>query len=80
MIQVVDAPAVVAALIERSPAGGWCLARIAEAPVVAPHLMPFEAASIIRQTTIRGALSAVPKPAPPRRTLMIWRSRSLRIP
>ncbi len=56
MIQVVDASAVAAALIERNQLGEWCEARIAEGDIVVPHLMPFEVANVVRRQLLAGLL------------------------
>ena len=56
MTQVIDASAVVAALIDDGPDGRWCEDRLAEDDLAAPHLMPFEAANILRRTEARGAI------------------------
>ncbi|MEQ8437429.1 MAG: type II toxin-antitoxin system VapC family toxin [Ilumatobacter fluminis] len=56
MIQVVDASAVVAALVDDSPAGRWCEQALQAGPLFAPHLMPFEVANIVRRLVLRGAL------------------------
>lgn len=56
MIQVVDASAVVAALVDDSPTGRWCEAALQTGPLVAPHLMPFEVANIVRRLVLRGVL------------------------
>ena len=54
--QVLDASAVVALLLDDGPDGRWVDDRVAEADLVAPHLMPFESANIIRRTAARGAI------------------------
>jgi predicted nucleic acid-binding protein len=56
MIQVADASAVVAALIDDSDDGRWCEVQLSEGGLHAPHLMPFEAANIVRRTVARGDL------------------------
>ena len=58
MIQVVDSSAVVAALVDTTPEALWCEERLAELDLAAPHLMPFEAANIIRRTVARGAMDS----------------------
>jgi predicted nucleic acid-binding protein len=55
-LQVLDASAVVALLLDDGPDGRWVDECAAEGGLVAPHLMPFEAANIIRRTTARGAI------------------------
>ena len=56
MIQVLDASAVVAMLLDDGTNGRWCEDRLLEGDLVAPHLMPIEAANIIRRTEARGAI------------------------
>ena len=56
MIQVVDASAVVAALVDDSPVGRWCEQALQEHDLVAPHLMPFEVANIVRRLVLHGEL------------------------
>ncbi|MGD7705741.1 PIN domain-containing protein [Microlunatus sp. Y2014] len=46
------------ALIDNSEVGDWCRTSLASGNVVAPHLMPFEVANIIRRSVLRGAISA----------------------
>jgi predicted nucleic acid-binding protein len=58
MSQVIDASAVVAALIDDGPDGRWCEDRLAEDDLVAPHLMLFEAANILRRTEARKAIDS----------------------
>jgi len=50
---VVDASAVVAALLDDSGPGRWCEARLSEGDLVAPHLMPVEVANILRRSEAR---------------------------
>lgn len=57
-VQVVDASAIVAALLDDGPDGRWVEDRLVEADPVAPHLMPFEVANIVRRTAARGAIDA----------------------
>lgn len=56
MIQVIDASAVVAALLDDGAVGRWCEDRLLEADLVAPHLLPIEATNILRRTESRGAI------------------------
>lgn len=57
MIQVVDASVVVAALVDDSPVGRWCEDALrGGGDLVAPHLMPFEVANIIRRLVARDLL------------------------
>jgi predicted nucleic acid-binding protein len=54
---VVDASVVVAALIDDGPAGRWAEELVASTPLVAPHLMPVEAANILRRAALAGDVS-----------------------
>lgn len=56
MTQVVDASAIVAALIDDGAEGRWCEDQLLADDLVAPHLMPIEAANIIRRTEARKAI------------------------
>ena len=58
MTVVVDASAVVAALVDAGPDGEWATAELLRDVPVAPHLMPVEAANILRRAVRSGALSA----------------------
>jgi predicted nucleic acid-binding protein len=58
MIQVVDASAVVAFLLDDGRDGAWVEERLGEGDLLAPHHMPFEAANIVRRTEARGAIDA----------------------
>jgi predicted nucleic acid-binding protein len=58
LIHVVDASSVVAALIDDGATGRWCEARLSEADLAAPVLMPFEVANVIRRHELRGDLPA----------------------
>lgn len=57
MTVVIDASVVVSALVDAGPAGTWSEQWLLE-PVAAPHLMPVEAANILRRAALRGDLSA----------------------
>ena len=57
MTAVVDASVVVAALIDDGPAGRWAEELVASAPLAAPHLMPVEAANILRRAALAGDIS-----------------------
>ena len=46
---VVDASFVAAALIDSGKDGTWALELLATGPLAAPHLMPVEAANILRR-------------------------------
>jgi predicted nucleic acid-binding protein len=54
---VVDASAVVAALVDGGPDGRWAATELARETLAAPHLMPVEAANILRRAVIVGDLS-----------------------
>lgn len=49
MTIVVDASVVVAALVDNGPVGRWAEAVLATDALAAPHLMPVEAANILRR-------------------------------
>ena len=55
---VVDASAVVALLVDTGPDGTWAEHLLGGEQLVAPHLMPVEAANILRRSAARGDLSA----------------------
>ena len=55
---VVDYAVVVAALIDRGPVGSWAEALLASGPLAAPHLMPVEAANVLRRAALAGEISA----------------------
>ena len=57
MTAVVDASIVVAALIDDGPAGRWAEELMASTPLAAPHLMPVEAANILRRAALAGDVS-----------------------
>lgn len=57
MTMVVDASLVVAALIDHGPIGVWAESLLVSAPLAAPHLMPVEAANILRRAWLTGDLS-----------------------
>ena len=57
MTAVVDASVIVAALVDDSPVGRWAEALVAGEPVAAPHLMPVEAANILRRAALAGDVS-----------------------
>lgn len=58
MTLVAAASAVVAALIDSGPDGAWADDLLGEQPLVAPHLMPVETASILRRAVAVGEVSA----------------------
>jgi predicted nucleic acid-binding protein len=49
---VVDASAVVAALVDQGPDGTWAESVLRSEPLVAPHLMPVEVANILRRAVL----------------------------
>jgi predicted nucleic acid-binding protein len=55
---VVDASLVVAALIDSGKDGTWALELLATGQLAAPHLMPVEAANILRRAVLSGQVSA----------------------
>ena len=57
-MRVMDASAVVAALVDVEADGAWADARLGEGPLAAPHLMPVEAANILRRAVLAGAIGA----------------------
>ncbi|MGC4000251.1 MAG: type II toxin-antitoxin system VapC family toxin [Anaeromyxobacter sp.] len=58
MTLVLDASVVVALLVDDGPDGRWAEQVLAGAPLSAPHLMPVEAANILRRAVARGEVSA----------------------
>jgi predicted nucleic acid-binding protein len=58
MTVVVDASVVVAALSSGGAAGGWAESVLAGEPLAAPHVLPVEAASILRRAERGGDISA----------------------
>lgn len=58
MTVVVDASALVAALVDGGPDGQWAAAALDGERLVAPHLMPVEAANILRRAALAGTISA----------------------
>jgi predicted nucleic acid-binding protein len=55
---VLDASAAVALLVDVGPDGTWAEQVLAEEQIAAPHLMPVEAANILRRAAARGEISA----------------------
>jgi predicted nucleic acid-binding protein len=49
---VVDASAVVAALVDGGPDGRWAEGLLSSEPLAAPHLMPAEAANVLRRAAL----------------------------
>ena len=57
MTLVVDASLVVAALVDSGPDGTWAEGILTSGPLAAPHLMPVEAANILRRASLAGEIS-----------------------
>jgi len=49
LIQVVDASATIACLLEEGPRGDWCRKELTAGELIAPHLLPLETAGVIRR-------------------------------
>lgn len=58
MTVVIDSSAVVAALADGGAIGDWAAAELGADDLAAPHLMPVEAANILRRSLLAGDLSA----------------------
>ena len=58
MTLVVDASTVVATLIDTGPVGVLADSMLRSGPLAAPHLMPVEAANILRRAALAGDISA----------------------
>jgi predicted nucleic acid-binding protein len=58
MTLVVDSGLVVAALVDSGPAGTWADHLLATDDLAAPHLMPVEAANVLRRAAMAGEISA----------------------
>ena len=58
MTLVVDASLVVSALVDGGSTGSWAESLLAGEPLGAPHLMPVEAANILRRAAAAGEISA----------------------
>ena len=58
MTLVVDASVVAAALVDTGPVGRWAEGRLADDRLAAPHLMPAEAANVLRRTEQRGEVTS----------------------
>ncbi len=56
MTLVVDASTVIEALIGTGKRGEWALELLASGQLAAPHLMPMEAANILRRAALRKAI------------------------
>jgi predicted nucleic acid-binding protein len=57
MMLVIDASAVMAALVDDGVDGRWAERQLAAGHVAAPHLMPVEVASILRRAVRAGEIS-----------------------
>jgi predicted nucleic acid-binding protein len=57
MTLVVDASLIVAALVDGGPDGRWAETELAAEDLAAPHLLPVEAANILRRAVRNGDLS-----------------------
>jgi predicted nucleic acid-binding protein len=57
-VWVVDAPLVVSALVDSGATGAWAESLLTAEPLGAPHLMPAEAANILRRAAAAGDISA----------------------
>ena len=55
---VIDASVLVAALVDSGPDGEWAAAAIGDHELAAPHLMPIEAANILRRAALTGDITA----------------------
>jgi predicted nucleic acid-binding protein len=55
---VVEASVGVAALIDPGRVGSWAESVLTSGPLAAPHLMPVEAANILRRSALAGDISA----------------------
>jgi predicted nucleic acid-binding protein len=55
---VCDASVVVAVLLDSGADGQWATARLADAELFAPTLLPYECANVIRRAELSGAISA----------------------
>jgi predicted nucleic acid-binding protein len=58
VILVVDALVLVAALVDSGPDGEWAAEVLGEHELAAPHLMPIEAANILRRAALAGDITA----------------------
>jgi predicted nucleic acid-binding protein len=55
---VVDSSVVVAALVDAGPVGVWAESVLTSGLLAAPHLMPVEAANVLRRSALAGDISA----------------------
>ena len=58
MTMVLDASAAVAVLVGKGADARWARRQLASGSAAAPHLMPAEAANILRRATLAGEISA----------------------
>lgn len=58
MTVVIDASVVVAALVDAGADGTWAETVLGSGPLAAPHLMPIEAANILRRAELAGTITA----------------------
>ena len=58
MTLIVDASLVVSALVDGGSMGSWAESLLIGEPLSAPHLMPVEAANILRRAAAAGEISA----------------------
>jgi predicted nucleic acid-binding protein len=54
---VVDASVVIAALVQTDPEGAWAEELLQSDDLAAPHLLPVEAANILRRAALAGEIS-----------------------
>lgn len=57
MILVADASVLVAALVDSGPDGEWAALLLADHELAAPHLMPIEAANVLRRAALAGDIT-----------------------
>jgi predicted nucleic acid-binding protein len=58
VILLFDASVLVAALVHSGPDGAWAAAVLGDRELAAPHLMPIEAADILRRAALAGDITA----------------------
>jgi predicted nucleic acid-binding protein len=56
--RVIDASVLVAAVVDVGPTGRWAESMLSGEPLAAPHLMPVEAANVLRRSAAAGLISA----------------------
>ncbi|MFP5346932.1 MAG: type II toxin-antitoxin system VapC family toxin, partial [Actinomycetes bacterium] len=57
MTLVLDSSAVVALLVDSATAGDWVAEQVGGQELVAPDLMPFEVANVLRRLSLSGEIS-----------------------